>query len=98
MRNTWMFAAILGFVVAAPVARADDKSGITSLFGRLEDGFKNRDTNAVFALCTKDFTETNHGMVVNAQQSRQQIDQMVAMAKSAKDGSFQPSKININGK
>jgi ketosteroid isomerase-like protein len=97
MRVLIIGAVVFGFAAVAPVARADDKSEIKGLFSKLSTAFKNKDSNGIFALCTPDFTEKNHGMVIDAKASRAQMEQMFAMAKSVKECSFTPSKIDVKG-
>jgi len=88
---------VFGLAGIAPAGRADDKSEIKKLFTKLSTAFKNKDTNGIFALCTPDFTEKNHGMVIDAKASRAQMEQMFAMAKSIKDCTFTPTKIDVTG-
>lgn len=90
-------AAAGALVVTGATVRADDQAEIKAAFVKLSKAFQTKNSKAIFDMSTAAFTEKNHGMVIDAKTSKAQMDQVFAMAKTVKECSFTPKKIEVHG-
>jgi len=89
-------AAALSLSVVA--ARADDKSDIHALYGKILAAMKAKDTKAIMALGTPDFYSVDHGMRMDAKQTAQMMDMQFKMMKSMDSMKMNVDKLDIKGK
>jgi ketosteroid isomerase-like protein len=89
-------AAALSLPVVS--ARADDKSDIHALYGKILAAMKAKDTKAIMALGTPDFVSIDHGTKMNAQQTAQMMDMQFKMMKSMDSMKMNVEKLDIKGK
>ncbi len=89
-------AAGIALFGTAPV-RADDKSDINALYGKIIKAMKAKDVKAIMALGTPDFTSTEAGHTMNAAQTAQVMETQFKMTKSLDSVTMKPTKIDIKG-
>ena len=98
VRLTAVIVAAMCAVSAASV-RADDKADIRAVYAKLTKAMKNKDTKAIMALGTSDFTNKSPGMPeMDAKQSIEMMDQQFKMVDKITKCKMEPVKITVKGK